>query len=157
MKRLMIFVLTILFSFSSAYAQQGFSGITGLQGISGNKGVKGVRQGSISPDRILPQNVSIVAVMRAAQYPHLVLLREGSLWAKILTLGLGGTDDVTLEMAVNVRVRDANNRFITYGRLNEYVGHPVAVRFDNQNKVADIWILTPNERKELAGRIGYWQ
>lgn len=160
MKRLILALLTSLLLLPiGGYAQTGTSGITGVRGITGVKGVAGVNaKNSISSERVIPQHISALATMYSGNYPELVLVRSGSLWARILTLGLfGGNEYISLPMAPGVRIRDTNNRFITHGRLPEFNGYPVAVRLNDDSQVIEIWILTAGERNQLAGRIGYWQ
>ncbi len=100
--------------------------------------------------RFLPQDMDM-AVMKAAQYPTVVLSADGFSWLKILTLGwLDRSTQFQLSPAV--RIRDESNRFIVYGKLPEHAGKAVAVRRDPQNNINEIWILTAEEREVYRQR-----
>ncbi|WP_066566263.1 hypothetical protein [Snodgrassella sp. CFCC 13594] len=101
--------------------------------------------------RIIPTNMQ-VAVLKSASGNQVVLGNDKWSWLKVLTLGwLDGSK--AYDLNASVRVRNQNNLFVTYGQLPRFAGEAVAVRFNTANSgIDEIWILTPQEREQLAQR-----
>ena len=106
--------------------------------------------GSVWAQRMIPQNMR-VATLKSAAYPQVVLANDGWSWMRILTAGwLDGSKVYTL--APGVRVRNQQNLFEVYSRLPSYNGQAVAIRFDQNNNIDELWILTAEEREVLRMR-----
>ena len=106
--------------------------------------------GSVWAQRMIPQNMR-VATLKSVAYPQVVLANDGWSWMRILTAGwLDGSKVYTL--APGVRVRNQQNLFEVYSRLPSYNGQAVAIRFDQNNNIDELWILTAEEREVLRMR-----
>ncbi|WP_156956472.1 hypothetical protein [Stenoxybacter acetivorans] len=106
---------------------------------------------SIWAQRTVPADMR-VAVLEASRGREVVLRK--ATWSPIQTLSFNllGSDRQTYPINAAVRVRNEKNLFEPYGRLVKYSGKTVAVRFDNQNRINEIWILTDKERADLKDR-----
>ena len=100
--------------------------------------------------RSLPTDMDM-AILKQVNYPQVVLGNDGISWLKILTLGWLSNNS-TFEMNSSVRIRNEKNRFITRNKLNGYVGQPVGVRRNADNRIEEIWILTEDERAAFRSR-----
>ena len=100
--------------------------------------------------RAVPPNMS-VAVLQQVNDPQVVLSPDGFSWLSVFTLGWlkSSTAYQTVE---GVRIRDENNRFIVKNRLPAKVGRPVAVRMDEDKRIVEIWVLSPEEQAYLRAR-----
>ncbi len=100
--------------------------------------------------RAVPPNMS-VAVLQQVNDPQVVLSPDGFSWLSFFTLGWlkSSTAYQTVE---GVRIRDENNRFIVKNRLPAKVGRPVAVRMDEDKRIVEIWVLSPEEQAYLRAR-----
>lgn len=101
--------------------------------------------------RALPVDMDM-AILKQVQYPQVVLGTGGISWLKILTLGWLSNDAV-FQVSVDVRIRNEQNRFITRGKLNAYVGKAVGIRRNPANNIEEIWILTDQERATFQARV----
>lgn len=95
--------------------------------------------------RVLPDDMDM-AVLKAADYPRVVLTSEGISWLQILTLGWLDKSQV-FEMNTNVRIRNQKNLFVTHNKLPQFAGQAVAVRRDKAGRISEIWVLTPQEKE----------
>ncbi len=100
--------------------------------------------------RAVPPNMS-VAVLQQVNYPQVVLSPDGFSWLRFFTLGWLKSS-TAYEAVEGVRIRDENNRFIVKNRLPANVGKPVAVRMDNDSRIVEIWVLSPEEQAYLRAR-----
>ena len=97
--------------------------------------------------RFFPKDMD-VAVLQDYQQRQVVLSPDGFSWIKIFTLGWLDKSRV-FDLTAGVKVRDDNNRFITYGRLSSHKGKVVAVKRDSNNGIDEIWILSDRERDQF--------
>lgn len=93
-----------------------------------------------------------VAVLKSAQFPQITLTTQGFSWLRILSLGLLDGNEKTFNMTAAVRIKDASNRFVTHGMLNNYRGSPIAIRRDGGGSITEIWVLTPQEKAAFEQR-----
>ncbi len=98
--------------------------------------------------RVLPKNL-LVGVYKSGAYPEIVIVKDTPHLTvkKALTLGLSNTKK-TIYLPVSIRIRDENNRYITWGRLPLHLNKAIAVDADENGNAKMIWILTPSERAE---------
>lgn len=100
--------------------------------------------------RIIPTSMQ-VAVLKNANGLQVLLGNDRFSWLRVLTVGwLDGNK--LYQLNTNVRVRNQKNLFVTYNQLPKFRGEAVAVRFDHNGNVDEIWILTPEEREQLRLR-----
>ena len=97
--------------------------------------------------RALPTNMDI-AVLKNYQQRQVELSPDGFSWLKFFTLGWLDKSRI-FEMSAAVKVKDENNRFITYNKLSKNLGKVVAVKRDPYNNIDEIWILTDREREQF--------
>lgn len=89
-----------------------------------------------------------VAQLKSAAGQQVVLSKSSWNLTRVLSLGLMKKNQV-FPLNTNVRIRDENNRFVTYNKLPQFLGKAVAVRFDQNNRIQEMWILTDDERHSL--------
>ncbi|WP_239325943.1 hypothetical protein [Snodgrassella gandavensis] len=98
--------------------------------------------------RVLPNDAHIV-VLKNTKGQQVVLGTAKKALLRTLSLGLVNGNK-TFQLSKSVRVRDTNNRFVTYNNLYRFKNALIAVRFDRANQIQDIWVLTDEEQKALV-------
>lgn len=100
--------------------------------------------------RIVPTDMQIL-YLKSAYGKQVVLSKKEWSPKKMFSLGISN-DNRTFQINNNIRIRDEGNRFTTYNKLPQYVGRNVAVRFNRNNNIQEIWILTKEENLILKQR-----